>query len=72
MTMGEDKVAQCRALLASGEYLAALAAVDAVLAREVDSFDALQLRSRALFLLGREDEALQTLRRVHTDRKSVV
>ncbi len=66
MTMGEDKVAQCRALLASGEYLAALAAVDAVLAREVDSFDALQLRSRALFLLGREDEALQTLRRVHT------
>jgi tetratricopeptide (TPR) repeat protein len=66
MMMDDDKLEQCRALLASGEYAAALALVDGVLAREADSFDALQLRSRALFLLGREEDAMQALRRVHT------
>ncbi len=48
-----------------GDYSAALAYADAALALDESSFDALQLRSRALYLLGKDHEALQTLRRAH-------
>ncbi len=54
-----------RAKLRQGEYLAALTCADTALGQEAASFEALQLRSRALFLLGRDTEALQVLRKVH-------
>jgi len=55
-----------REKLGRGDYTGALAFADAVLALDEECFDALQIRSRALFLLGRDAEALQTLRKVHT------
>lgn len=55
---------QGREMLGCGDYTGALGHADAALTEEADSFDALQLRSRALFMLGRDTEALQTLRKV--------
>ncbi|HEY3377080.1 MAG TPA: tetratricopeptide repeat protein [Armatimonadota bacterium] len=54
-----------REKLGHGDYLAALAYADAAMALDEASFEALQLRSRALYLLGRDAEALQTLRQAH-------
>lgn len=51
--------------LGHGDYIGALACADAALVLDAGCFDALQIRSRALFLLGRDAEALQTLRQVH-------
>lgn len=61
----DENLAYGREKLARGDYAGALAHADAALALHADSFEALQLRSRALFLLGRDAEALQTLRRAH-------
>ncbi len=58
---------QGRDKLGHGDYVGALACADAALAQDAGCFDALQIRSRALFLLGRDSEALQTLRQVHAD-----
>jgi len=58
LTLGHEK-------LEHGDYAGALAHADAALALHADSFEALQLRSRALYLLGRDADALQTLRRAH-------
>lgn len=54
-----------RERLALGDYPGALAHADAAIALDATSFEALQLRSRALYLLGRDNEALQTLRQAH-------
>lgn len=67
----DDNLTQGREQLDAGRYADALAHADAALARDADSFDALQLRSRALYLLGRDAEALQTLRRAHAIRRKV-
>lgn len=61
----EDNLAYGREKLEHGDYTGALAHADAALALHADSFEALQLRSRALYMLGRDAEALQTLRRAH-------
>jgi len=61
----DDNMAIGRERLARGDFAGALARVDAALALHSDSFEALQLRSRALFMLGRDIKALQTLRRAH-------
>ena len=58
LEMGREK-------LTVGDYPGALAHADAALVLDGSSFDALQLRSRALYLLGRDTEALQTLRQAH-------
>lgn len=55
-----------REKLGHGDYTGALTYADAALALDAASFDALQIRSRALFLLGRDAEALQTLRLAYT------
>lgn len=55
-----------RERLGCGDYLVALTYADAALALDATSFEALQLRGRALYLLGRDTEALQTLRQAHT------
>lgn len=54
-----------RECLQRGDYAGALRQADAALALEEQSFDALQLRGRALHLLGRDHEALATLRDAH-------
>ena len=51
-----------REKLEQGDYLGALTHADAALVLDTSCFDALQLRSRALYLLGKDSEALQTLR----------
>jgi len=61
----EDNLSYGREKLEYGDYAGALAHADAALALHADSFEALQLRSRALYMLGRDAEALQTLRRAH-------
>jgi tetratricopeptide (TPR) repeat protein len=61
----EDNLARGREKLTRGDFAGALGDADAALAQHADSFEALQLRSRALYLLGRDTEALQTLRRAH-------
>lgn len=58
LELGREKLGQ-------GDYLGALAHADAALAIDASSFEALQLRSRTLYLLGRDAEALQTLKQVH-------
>lgn len=65
MSAPQKNLALGREKLGQGDYLGALACIEAVLAQEADSFEALQLRGRALCLLGRDAEALQTLRQVH-------
>jgi len=55
--MGREKLVQ-------GDFHGALALADAAFAADSISFDALQIRARALFLLGREEEARETLRRL--------
>lgn len=61
----EENLASGREKLQAGDYAGALTHADAALALQADSFEALQLRGRALYLLGRDVEALQTLRRAH-------
>lgn len=61
----ESFLAAGRDCLNQGDYAGTLVQADAALAIEADSFDALQLRSRALYLLGRDADALQTLRLAH-------
>lgn len=61
----ESYLTEGRECVRRGDYAGALAQADAALALEAESFDALQLRGRALFLLGRDTEALQTLRQAH-------
>jgi len=61
----EDNLALGREKLRLGDYTEALALADTALALHADSFEALQLRSRALYMLGRDADALQTLRRAH-------
>ena len=58
--------------LTTGDYQAALALADAALTQDALSLAALQLRSRALYLLGRDEEALQTLRRVAASLHEIV
>lgn len=65
MSSLQDNLDQGRRKLERGDYPGALALADAVLAQDNASVAALQLRSRALFLLGQDNEALQTLRRAH-------
>ncbi|MHB9134031.1 MAG: tetratricopeptide repeat protein [Armatimonadota bacterium] len=55
-----------------GDYAGALVHADAALAQDASSFEALQMRSRALYHLGRDTEALQTLRLVHAVRQQHV
>lgn len=62
MSSLQNNLEQGRAKLAVGDYQGALAHADAALALDAISFEALQLRSRALYLLGRDADALQTLR----------
>jgi tetratricopeptide (TPR) repeat protein len=64
LELGRDK-------LGHGDYLGALAQADAALVLDDTSFEALQLRSRALYLLGRDADALQTLRRAHAMRRQL-
>ncbi len=54
-----------RECLQRGDYAGALDQADAALVVEEQSFDALQLRCRALHLLGRDTEALAALREAH-------
>lgn len=54
-----------REKLLHGDYVGALLHADTALALDATCFDALQLRSRALYLLGRDADALQTLRQAH-------
>ncbi len=60
-----DNLTLGRKALDRGDYAEALQHADAALTRESSSLDALELRSRALYLLGRDAEAMQTLRDVH-------
>jgi tetratricopeptide (TPR) repeat protein len=60
--MLNNDLERCRELLHAGSLHEALTAADDALADDAGSFDALELRSRALYLLGREAEAVQTLR----------
>lgn len=59
----EKHLALGREKLGQGDFVGALSHADAALALSPESFEALQMRSRALYLLGRDAEALQTLRR---------
>ncbi|OPZ87388.1 MAG: lipoprotein NlpI [bacterium ADurb.Bin429] len=65
----ESYLAAGRESMQKGDYAGALAQADAALAVESDSFDALQLRGRALFLLGRDEDALQALRLARAARR---
>ncbi|MHB9022805.1 MAG: tetratricopeptide repeat protein [Armatimonadota bacterium] len=55
--------------LRCGEYASALACADTALTENPASIEALQLRSRALHLLGRDADTLQTLRDLHNLRQ---
>ena len=58
----EKHLLQGRKLLHHGDYAAALTQAEAALTLDGEIFDALTLRGRALFLLARHAEALETFR----------